>query len=99
VPGSPIGFVPYWGVMGVERHRRLCARGIYLHVYAAGVDVTLRCQYFDDTPGRAHASLYVLTPDGRHVMRRGRAPGRPALERVTAFRVAEGAPFHVGGSR
>jgi len=90
--------VPYWGVVNADRHRRLCERGIYLHVYAEGVDVTLRCQFFDDTPGRSRAALFLLTPDGRLVRRARRGRG-PALELVTAFRVAEGAPFYAGGSR
>lgn len=46
-----------YGPMTVERHRELSLAGTHLHVFVAGVDVTARCFFWDDTPGQERASL------------------------------------------
>ena len=83
--------VPYWGPMGIARHAALARRGLYLRVYVDGADVTDRCRFFDDTPGRSFAWLYRLTADGRYILRAGL--GGPAREIVSAFQVREGPAF------
>ena len=83
---------PFWGLVTPERHDALSRRGIHLHVYVAGVDVTLRCRSFDDRPGRQCADLFVLAPDGRHIMRIG-SSSRPQIERCRRFLVVDGEPF------
>lgn len=94
-PTSPI----VWGPMTVERHRALCDRGIHLHVYVAGVDVTTRCRFFDDTPSNKHADLFRHNSEGRPYLTRNHGEygeGRltmAAMEHVTDFEVREGAPF------
>lgn len=65
------------GPLTIERHRLLKNRGVDLHVFVRGVDVTRRCRYADDTPGREVAVLYRQTPDGRFHLDEDR---RPAVE-------------------
>jgi hypothetical protein len=83
-----------WGPVGVRRHRALCRIGTHLHVYHRGEDVTLRCRFFDDRPGRKRAVLY-LHQDGRPYV----VPGtkRPAMEVVSDFEVRVGTPFSARG--
>jgi len=54
-----------YGPITIARERKLRARGITLRVFWHGEDVTNRCRYVDDTPGRAVAVLYRHTPQGR----------------------------------
>jgi hypothetical protein len=46
------------GPLTVDRHRRLRARGVDLRVIVRGEDMTHRCRYADDTPGRQVAVLF-----------------------------------------
>jgi hypothetical protein len=84
---------PFWGAVDPERHAALSRRGIHLHVYVAGEDVTLRCRFFDDRPGRTRADLYVLSPDGLHIMRAAPDSIRPAIERCRRFLIVDGDPI------
>lgn len=53
------------GPMTLERERVLSARGVKVTILHRGQDVTNRCQYADDTPGREIARLLKHGPDGR----------------------------------
>jgi len=47
-----------YGAMTIQRHAILKARGLDLHVFVRGEDVTHRCRYADDTPGKEVAILF-----------------------------------------
>lgn len=53
------------GPLDVTRERLLRARGVHLRVFVRGDDVTHRCRYADDTPGKEVAVLYRHTAHGR----------------------------------
>jgi hypothetical protein len=53
-----------YGPLTVVRHALLKARGVDLRVFVRGVDVTNRCRYADDTPGRQVAELFLLNEKG-----------------------------------
>jgi len=78
-----------WGPVDVHRHHALQHRGIHLHVYHEGQDVTRRCFFADDTDGRA--GLYLLNADGRRYI--DRTQGRAAQEWVTGIELRLGAPL------
>lgn len=54
------------GPLTVERHAVLKSQGVDFHVFVRGEDVTRRCHYVDDTPGRKVAFLYRHN-DNEHV--------------------------------
>jgi hypothetical protein len=88
----------YWGPMDPTRHRLLCHQGVHLHVFVGREDVSRRCRFFDDTPGREVAELYRVDATGRkHLTDHGEyGEGRlpmVAVETVKVFEVREGAPF------
>jgi hypothetical protein len=78
--------------MDVHRHRALCDRGIHLHVYRFNQDVTKQCRFFDDTPGRERAELYLLNHAGRKYLRADKRGA--AIEVVTNFKIRRGEPLH-----
>ena len=51
-----------WGYLSVERHRKLKAQGIDLHVFSGGQDVTKHCFEADDIAG--YARLYKHNQEG-----------------------------------
>jgi hypothetical protein len=86
-----------YGAVTIERHRLLMARGIYLHVYHRGVDVTNRCRFADDT-GEGIAELFLHDAKGRPYLDPLAPPvpwreRRPAKEIVYGVTLQEGAPF------
>lgn len=79
-----------WGPMDVMRHREYTKQGIHLHVYHKGQDVSSRCRFFDDTPGRERAELYLRDANGRFYLCPDKS--QAALEIVTDFEVRRGGP-------
>jgi hypothetical protein len=80
-----------WGAVTIDRWQELHRQGVNLHVFYRGEDVTLRCQFADDTPGQQRAELFRLDPDGKKFVLLDRAP---AMELVTTdIEIREGAPF------
>lgn len=72
--------------MTVERHRILKEeKGIDLHVFVRGDDVTDRCRFFDDTPGIMRAELYLHDADGHAYL--DPAGDGPAIEIIHDFEV------------
>ena len=53
----------HWGPLTPDRHHVLRLSGVHLRVFARGVDVTDRCSYADDTPGREAAVLGSVVGD------------------------------------
>lgn len=66
-----------YGPLTVERHAKLKRLGTDLHVFVRGEDVTNRCSYADDTPGKQVARLFRQTPSGRFHLDED---GYPAVE-------------------
>ena len=52
-----------WGPLTADRHHLLRLSGVHLRVFVRGVDVTDRCSYADDTPGREAAVLGSVLGD------------------------------------
>ena len=77
-----------FGAISVARHAQLRAQGIDLHVWVAGVDVTRRCRFADDT-GDGWAELLKHNADGRPYLG---ADGEIAREIVRGICVREGPP-------
>lgn len=84
----------HWGRVDIARHASLCARGIWLRVYANGEDVTRRCRWFDDTPGAMRAELIRRGPDGRVALDADR---RPVVDVVRDFIVRPGHAWETHG--
>lgn len=80
-----------WGPMDVRRHADLYDRGIHLHVYRHGTDVSNCCRFFDDTPGHERAELFLENEHGRKYLNADHAT--VAFEVVTEFEVRRGDPF------
>ena len=80
-----------WGPMDVSRHRSLIQRGIHLHIYSGGVDVSNRCRFFDDTPSHQRAELFLHNADGRPYLNARRDAA--AYEVITEFEIRRGKPF------
>lgn len=57
-----------YGPVMIKRHNAFIARGIYLHVYHHGEDVTSRCCFADDT-GDGIAELFLLNAEGKWHLR------------------------------
>ena len=57
--------LPPYGPMDITRHALHRSRGVHIRVFYRGEDVTDRCQYADDTPGRQVAHLFKLDANGR----------------------------------
>ena len=55
---------PY-GLVTLDRHREYAAKGVYLHVFVNGVDVTSRCKIANDSADRNMAVLFRLNADGK----------------------------------
>jgi hypothetical protein len=53
------------GPMTIDRERMLASRGVKVTILHRGQDVTNRCQFADDTPGRELARLLKHNADGR----------------------------------
>jgi len=53
-----------YGAITVAKHYHLCQRGVHLHVFHEGNDVTKRCMYADDA-GDGMAELQLLNDKGR----------------------------------
>jgi hypothetical protein len=51
--------------MDIERERQLRSLGWTVRVFVRGVDVTQRCRFADDTPGRERAELYRMNDRGK----------------------------------
>lgn len=88
---------PY-GEMTVHRHLAFMRRGVHLHVWYRGEDVTTRCSFADDR-GRGYAVLF-LHKDGRpYFDRTASRPGPPraAMETVYGITMRPGAPFWATG--
>lgn len=62
---SSAGAPPFVGPMTIDRERGLASRGFKVTVFAAGVDVTRRCYFADDTPGHECACLFKHDALGR----------------------------------
>lgn len=52
------------GPLTVTRHTELASNGLHLHELYRGEDVTRRCRFADDTPGRQQAELFKLDAKG-----------------------------------
>lgn len=74
-----------WGPMTVDRHSALKQRGIDLHVFVRGEDVTDRCHWFDDTPSVMRAELFRHDASGRAYY--DPATDGPAIEIIHNFKV------------
>jgi len=76
-----------WGPLTIQRERQLRSRGITLRVFWHGEDVTRRCRYADDTPGREVAVLYRHTPHGHcHLDEDGRVAVQIAADAIAIRR-------------
>lgn len=53
------------GSLDIKRHLLLRSRGVDLHVFYNSEDVTDRCTYADDTPGKQVARLFKLNELGK----------------------------------
>ena len=76
------GGVEWWGYVDPLTHRGYEAKGIDLHVFVDGVDVTNRCKEFYDGPGPRWLLLYRVNDKGHKVV--------GALDRLTEFEVRVG---------
>jgi hypothetical protein len=81
---------PRWGAVTLERHRVLANRGVHLHVFYDGVDVTRRCQFADDT-GAGTAHLLTLGPNGKPYI--DRLSGGVARDIVHGITIRVGEPL------
>ena len=79
-----------WGPLTPEKHARLTALGVYLHVYHDGVDITRRTFYADDT-GDGYADVYLVAPHGGFYL--DRASGTIATVRLFHIRMIPGPPL------
>ena len=77
-----------YGAVTIGRHRRLAHRGIYLHVFHRGQDVTNRCRFADDT-GDGTAELFKHRDGRPYLDDRTR---HAAIETVTGVTMHAGAP-------
>jgi hypothetical protein len=59
--GRPYGVGP----LTIERHLELKDKGIDLHVFWNGEDVTKRCSFADNTPGAERADLFKVDGFGK----------------------------------
>lgn len=65
-------------------------RGVHLHVFYRGQDVTNDCCFADDT-GEGMAELFLRNADGKHYLNQSRTGA--AKEIVYGVTLREGAPF------
>lgn len=80
-----------YGAVDVRRHLLFSHKGIHLHVWHQGVDVTRRCYFADDTnDGVAYLFKHdasgrpYVDPETRHA----------AIETVYGITLTAGAPLH-----
>jgi hypothetical protein len=85
------GDLKTFGPITVARHIELQAAGVHLHVFHNGVDVTRRCEFADDTPGRNTATLFKLDAQGRKYL--DPATQRVAREVIHGIEIREGEPL------
>ena len=79
-----------WGAMTVERHTALSARGIHLHVFHNGQDITKGCHFADDT-GDGVAELFLRDDNGRLYV--DSETGSVAKKTVYGVTMLEGEPL------
>lgn len=81
------GLTGYWGAVDVQRHWDLVSRGIHLHVFHQGQEVTTRCYFFDDRLD--YCECFKVDPQGRKY-RKGNGAARETLHGIE---IREGPPF------
>lgn len=84
------GTTKRYGPMTVERHCALVHKGVHIHVFYQGRDVTSRCRFADDT-GYGVAELFKKNATGKTYF--DRSTGDAAKEIVYGVTMAEGAPL------
>lgn len=75
-----------YGPMTIERHRDLMLRGVYLHVWHHGRDITPQCRFADDTDDGV-AEIFLRNADGQPYLTPPVMPGEYKIYRREGTRV------------
>ena len=86
------GRVRRWGPVSVERHTALIRKGVFLHIWHDGVDVTRRCTFATDE-GEGWAELLALDRHGKPYVDRD---GQVARVMVLNIAIVPGVPLPIG---